>query len=1109
MYRIYIKNFKRNGATVADWEEMLAIPSLGDFPINKPIIKASEDNAENLSFSMEMTSPYYDSLLQLKTVVKVIYDGPNNNETDIIFMGRVFVISTTSVHHTKNVTCQGTYSYFNDTYYEGVQDKFKSKITTDTYFTRIINKHNTNAPDKQIQRGTLIGISLPSDEEKFEPTSWSQTSSLLNELTNANGGHFIIRYSGSTPYLDWYKYYHRDLGDGARPSVKVGKNIIDISAEHNAGDIFTRVIPIGGTNSSTGKTIYIDGYKYTKKDESTSTHSGKAFPISKIRELYTDNQLTDEFHDFKDYRDAESLFGIIYKTVSFPNADSQSKLWNTTKKWVKECYFGLNPSFTVKAYDMHIEDASIPKILLGDLVDVTYKIIQNGTEIWVTKPLVCKSVQYDLFNPENNSYTFGIPSDLLEYNKFNKKSSSKPTASNPPQNTPPAGPTDDVMTWHKAWQIIGGESTSDYGGTAAANSFYENGEMSGSGTFYDPTETGSDGEPIGTRVRENKDKWFSARIIGKITIRGKSTKWVAYAAGRGLFGYVNAGDPNAVTHWYIKGAKDKYEGHTEEEMTFEKVAKLIDYDTDANYGGSEKAEQFRANGQISKTLYCYEVDTTKPDQGRSDQFLATTVGKFGNPGSVKWVAISKDRGIFGFTYSSFPNPVGHWYQRSQGNNHTPVNNMTNDSQGNTYGTDNGMPDGHQTIGFHPTQMSTINWPDWDSNKKYKKGAVVKKGSKVYICKPAKDSQGRERKETGPGWVAADWEEVPSYSSTSQGTVSVGYDTTSQGDNWRIQINTPIVYTGEDGNVHVADGGVSASDFNVREVPSFRTRLAVVDVLIAGLVEADEVHTRKLEAQDAFIKNLKGQGANIVDIVAGHLAATEIVCNHIKINTPGSGSISPGSYLDTHAFAGCRVYPGKGTGPTDLEGHIYITFNDIWGTDCQTVNFNIADTQKYKDDVSAARTTGWNAARGVINNSLPTGAAIPIDSAWNLQVPNQGYQSGSTNKAVTITNVVSYKYSGVTINAIKAQIDGKDAYIKSCDNLKPANVKNGVKILGVTGTYSGTTSVTLKPATAGFAADPGSKYSEIWSNLTFKKDYWYTFNAVVGGANHLYKFKLKM
>lgn len=1103
MYRIYIKNFKRNGATVADWEEMLAIPSLGDFPINKPIIKASEDNAENLSFSMEMTSPYYDSLLQLKTVVKVIYDGPNNNETDIIFMGRVFVISTTSVHHTKNVTCQGTYSYFNDTYYEGVQDKFKSKITTDTYFTRIINKHNTNAPDKQIQRGTLIGISLPSDEEKFEPTSWSQSSSLLNELTNANGGHFIIRYSGSTPYLDWYKYYHRDLGDGARPSVKVGKNIIDISAEHNAGDIFTRVIPIGGTNSSTGKTIYIDGYKYTKKDGSQSTHSGKAFPISKIRELYTDNQLTDEFHDFKDYRDAESLFGIIYKTVSFPNADSQSKLWNTTKKWVKECYFGLNPSFTVKAYDMHIEDASIPKILLGDLVDVTYKIIQNGTETWVTKPLVCKSVQYDLFNPENNSYTFGIPSDLLEYNKFNKKSSSKPTASNPPQNTPAAGPTDDVMTWHKAWEIIGGEDDSPYGGTEAAKSFYKNGEMSGSGTFYDPTETASDGEPIGTRVRENQDKWFSARIIGKITIRGSSTKFVAYAAGRGLFGYINSGNPNAVGHWYLKGAKDKYEGHTEEEKTFEKVAELIDYDTDPTYGGSDKAAQFRENGQISKTVYCYEVDTTKPDQGRSDKFLATTVGKFGNPGSVKWVAISKDRGIFAFSHSSFPDAVQHWYQCSKGNNDTPVNNMTNDSNGNTYGTDNGMPDGNQTISFKPTAMSTINWPDWSSSKKYKKGAVVKRNGKVYICKPSGD-----KKETGPGWTAADWEEVPSYSSTSQGTVSVGYNTTGSGDNWRIQINTPIVYTGDDGNTYVADGGVSASDFHVQEIPSFRTRLAVVDVLVAGLIEADEVHTRKIQANEGFIENLQSEKARINLINALNVCGSNGKFDNVYlIDDNGAVKANLGA-----CFSAARFQEGSTiSGHPEYAGKMVLILSRAHGvanTDLYCP-FDITATQIYKDGVADARTTGWNSARGVINNSLPTGAAIPIDSAWNLQVPNQGYQSGSTNKAVTITNVVSYKYSGVTINAIKAQIDGKDAYIKSCDNLKPANVKNGVKILGVTGTYSGTTSVTLKPATAGFAADPGSTYSEIWSNLTFKKDYWYTFNAVVGGTNHLYKFKLRM
>ena len=81
MYKVYINYFKRNNQLVATEELMLTVPSINGFPIQKPIVKASEDSAENFSFTMDYNSPYYDALLQFKTRIRVVYDGPNGTDS--------------------------------------------------------------------------------------------------------------------------------------------------------------------------------------------------------------------------------------------------------------------------------------------------------------------------------------------------------------------------------------------------------------------------------------------------------------------------------------------------------------------------------------------------------------------------------------------------------------------------------------------------------------------------------------------------------------------------------------------------------------------------------------------------------------------------------------------------------------------------------------------------------------------------------------------------------------------------------------------------------------------------------------------------------------------
>ena len=971
MYSVYINHYKEGNTIVDTKTLMFAVPQGGKFPITKPTVKSSEDNADNFSFSMEANSPYYDKLLPLKTVFTVEYG--EGNDIDIIFEGRVRSISTSSLLHTKSVTCEGVFAYMNDSFYEGVQEKHRVKITPDDYYSRIINNHNTMVPEKAIQRGT-VGVTLPTETKKYEPTGWTQTTSLVNEMKSNFGGHMKIRYTNSGSYLDWYKYYSRDLGEGLRPSVTVGKNILDISSDQNVGEIFTRVIPIGGTTNS-GQTIYIDGYKYTDKDGIEHTHSGKDFPISLIRQLYSDTELTDEFHSYTDFRDAENKFGKIYHTMSFSEANTQEKLWDKVKKWIKEGYYALAPSFTIKAIDLYIVNQDIPKILIGECVDVNYPIMkENGIE-WEKRKLICKNVSYDLFNPENNSYTFGVPSDLLEETK---RTSSKIKASEnvgSASRAAPKGGDNLDLTWEMVLKTIGEHSgNKDYGGTDAYFSFKENGELSGTVKCYDPAEV-----PAGSTALEHPEIWFDAEIIGKITLPGKSVKWVAVSADRGIFAFEMLGFIVwEVKYWYSNKKGYKYQGSAPGVSTFETIAQMIEKDPNIVYGGTEHATQFRNNKEISLTMKVWDPGSHDSFLEPDAQFNAKVIGKFGtNP--LIYVAQSEEYGTFAFSYGQMPRPVEHYYMRAKGNGYDEKNNLVSGEDGEVYATNDGTPDGDKTIDIAPQE------------------------------------------ETGQG---------------SEGVVRVGRDITGSGDKWKIKLNTPITYQDADGHAQTKDGFVSASDFNISEIPSFKTKLGVFDVVIAGKVNAVDI-----EADLAYIRSISSDRiyadtqVSTENLYADNIEVYETLLSYSDIQVDSRGSNSHYVYvLPSGEFKNVDACLYD-LSASESGGVITITGERLNGSTAAVVNFNMAATQFYIDAVAAAHNTGGKTAYTHIvsgSTNLNPGQSVTIEAQYvsSAGIPGQD----------------PVEVSGRPISrTITANTDS---------NLQSANIKKDVTIFGVTGTYEG-------------------------------------------------------
>jgi len=407
-----------------------------------PTTKGDMGNATSMDLGIQNGTTYFDSCIQMRTYVQVDYDG------DTIFYGRVLTVSNGFFGEQK-VHCEGALAFLNDTYYPGTEKKNRKAITINAHITAVLNNHNAQVADdrKKIYPGEIPGgysssISaaqrIENASRDFGTSGWTTTKSVLEDLKSHYGGCFRIRYADNKCYLDWMNHYFRSTVN--TQTIEVGKNLLDISGSTEVSNIFTAVIPIG-KSSSTDKGLYLNGY--TTNGHTFNTNYMLVPEICKSLYSYgsyTDSQLNSGYHEAEDYKTAITNYGRIFKTIDFQDAKNQAELFNKVSEWIKNNYQGGVETFSVKAVDLHFIGESTGKILLGDRVKIKYPIgTKTSVARIVTRILTCTSVTYDLFNPENNQYTFGIPANALSKTYGDNTEKKKKTSSS---YSPPKDPDD-------------------------------------------------------------------------------------------------------------------------------------------------------------------------------------------------------------------------------------------------------------------------------------------------------------------------------------------------------------------------------------------------------------------------------------------------------------------------------------------------------------------------------------------------------------------------------------------------------------------------------------------------------------------------------------------
>lgn len=336
-----------------------------------PKLTLEMGKAGSLEFTVPAGHPYMSELKQLTKPVSVDLDGKK------IFRGRVLSGSRT-FYNQREIYCEGVLSYLVDSVQKAV--KFDGK--THALFRQIIANHNARMPaEKQFTVGTItvpdqdIHLLGQSDDlSKYDYSqiainsivdNWNTTYDYIETcLISYCGGYLMVRQENGVNYIDWVS----DYTNTATQEIVFGENLLDLTDESTAEDIFTVLIPLGDDNL-TVKSV---------------------------------NQGSDEIVD----QTKVNKYGRIVKTNVFSNVTSAQTLLENGRRYLAN-NGDVPTTLTITAVDLHNVYPEIESIQLGDRVYI------RSDPHDLSQYLTCTKIEYDLEKPENTAYTFGREKQTL------------------------------------------------------------------------------------------------------------------------------------------------------------------------------------------------------------------------------------------------------------------------------------------------------------------------------------------------------------------------------------------------------------------------------------------------------------------------------------------------------------------------------------------------------------------------------------------------------------------------------------------------------------------------------------------------------------------------
>lgn len=343
MYKIYADD-------TLIWDSTVDI-----YKIAKGEVTIEINKSGSFVFSIYPEHFYYDKLVKLKTIIKVLKDNT------IIFRGRV-IKDVIDFWNNKVLTCEGELGFLNDS----IIRPFNHNGTPRALFIKLLNEHNGQVDNwKYFNIGsiTLDDVNIARSEEEYT----SSLNAIGNHLVNTSiGGYIHITREplDEIPTLNYIK----DFDSKASQIIEFGKNIMDFTKTNNADSIITALIPLGATLEGSNSKVTIKNV----------------------------NNGIDYIYD----EEAVARYGWIFDTNTWDDISNPYQLKETGTKYLAD-KIKQNTTIELTAIDLHLLDKSIESFNVGDYIEVISKP-HNVDEI-----MLCSKQTFDLLNPANDKVILG------------------------------------------------------------------------------------------------------------------------------------------------------------------------------------------------------------------------------------------------------------------------------------------------------------------------------------------------------------------------------------------------------------------------------------------------------------------------------------------------------------------------------------------------------------------------------------------------------------------------------------------------------------------------------------------------------------------------------
>lgn len=221
-----------------------------------PKLTLEMGKAGSLQFQIPPSNKYYNALPQLTTTITVEMDDIE------IFRGRVLT-NNRNFNNVRTIYCEGDLAYLVDS----VQKAEKYDGKAHALFRKIIAAHNARVEaSKRFTVGNItvedrdVLLTGKSDDIQDAETGkfdykqiainsiadeWQNTFDFIETcLIDYTGGYLRTRRQNGVTYVDLLA----DYGTTATQDIEFGKNLLDLTEEVSAEDVFTVLIPLGDEN---------------------------------------------------------------------------------------------------------------------------------------------------------------------------------------------------------------------------------------------------------------------------------------------------------------------------------------------------------------------------------------------------------------------------------------------------------------------------------------------------------------------------------------------------------------------------------------------------------------------------------------------------------------------------------------------------------------------------------------------------------------------------------------------------------------------------------------------------------------------------------------------